>query len=124
MTAGVYAVVNNITQARYIGSTKNFTVRSRAFRTALRTGYVPMNGNLAAARREHDESAFSIELLEEVEADDDALERAERRWIAHFAERPGGVYNIDKSGRRPRRMAQLCSCQRCKRRRTSGREDR
>src|ERR1051325_9522474 len=83
MIAGVYAIINTVTGHRYIGSTKNFRVRSGTHRWGLNTGNLP-NKPLRAAWAEHGREAFLIQMLEETAADDDTLETAERRWIEHF----------------------------------------
>jgi group I intron endonuclease len=106
MTAGVYAIVNTINGHRYIGSTKDFETRGKAHRTSLRSGSCYTNGRLAAAIREFGGAAFIVEMIEEVEPDDDALQEAERRWLMHFsAVDRGGLYNFDLTGRRQRRPA-------------------
>lgn len=103
MTAGVYAIINTLTGDRYIGSTRDFEARRRYHQSSLRTGYIPINGRLSRARKEYGQDAFTIDLIEETQADDDSLQAAECRWLRHFAEiSREQLYNYDLTGRRPR----------------------
>lgn len=104
MTAGVYAIVNTVTGDRYIGSTKDFDARGKAHRAALRSGRCVINELVELALEEHGETAFVVEMIEEIAPDDGLLQAAEARWIAHFrALNPDRVYNFDFTGNRPHR---------------------
>jgi group I intron endonuclease len=115
MTAGVYAIINTATGHRYIGSTKNFRVRSGSHRWSIATGNF-FNKALCAAWAEYGPGVFQIELLEETASDDDTLESAERHWIQHFAkDNRAALYNWHLTGRRHTRPARPCACQNCRR---------
>lgn len=102
MTAGVYAIINTVTGHRYIGSTRDFETRRRAHQSGLRSGYIPTNGRLSAAVKEHGGESFTIELIEHVEPDEAALEAAEERWLLYYADLDrDGLYNIYLTARRP-----------------------
>lgn len=109
MTAGVYAIVNTANGHRYIGSTKNFRIRSGSHRWSIATGNF-FNKAMRAAWQEHGPDAFRIELLEETAADDDSLELAEAHWIQHFAVMNRSLlYNVRLEGKRWTRPARQCA---------------
>lgn len=108
MIAGVYAIVNTVTGHRYIGSTRNFRVRSGSHRWSINTGNF-FNKAMVAAWREHGPGAFRIELIEETAGDDDTLEAAEHRWIQHFAAMDrSSLYNVRLTGQRNTRPSRPC----------------
>lgn len=102
MTAGVYAIINTVTGRRYIGSTKNFDQRRQHHLSRIRRGDFYPSRQLLPDIATYGPDAFAVELIETVNADDAALEDAERRWMRHFDETaPGSLYNVDRSARRP-----------------------
>lgn len=98
MTAGVYAIVNTVDGMAYVGSSVDIEIRWVNHRSTLRRGEGPSRA-MVEAWQEHDGQGFEFLVLEEVLADDEALEEAERRWFDHYA---GRLYNSRKIARRAR----------------------
>ena len=101
--SGVYSVTNTATGRRYIGSSLCIGQRWTAHRSQVQGHYPGTVSPIGQDALSLGVEAFAFDLLEIVPADEDALEQAERRWITYFATCPGGVYNVEMTGRRPRR---------------------
>lgn len=97
MTAGVYAIINTATGMAYIGSSRQIELRWSGWRSKLERGAGGSKA-LQADWNETQGQGFSFTVLEETESQDDALEQAERRWIAQY---DGRCYNIHKQAGRP-----------------------
>lgn len=96
--AGVYAIVNTVTGRMYIGSSRDVDQRFATHRSAVRRGE-HRNRALREDVRAYGPHVFEPRILEEVEADDVTLTKAEQRWIDATDE--ASLYNgWKKSGRR------------------------
>lgn len=102
MTAAVYAIVNIVTECRYVGGSLDLETRWRTHRQDLRRGEHP-NWRLQADWRRYGGESFILEVLEPMsDVDRPALEQAERSWIERFASHGiDGLYNVSHA-RAPR----------------------
>lgn len=86
---------------RYIGSTINLEARRQLHVSRIKNRYPGTYTALMTDMDKYGMDAFTLGLLEATEPDEDALEAAERHWIARQeATAPGSLYNHDKTARR------------------------
>lgn len=95
MTSGVYAIVHKDSGMAYVGSSVNIELRWSKHRSDLRRGYGP--ARLLVEAWKADAQRLDFVILEEVLADDDALEEAEDRWFSQYE---GRLCNRHKIARR------------------------
>lgn len=95
--AGVYLIVNTVTNAVYVGMTKStFATRWRGHRHSLRHG-VHKNPHLQNAWKQYGEAAFEFSVLEAVDGDAN-IHEAEDFYIEYLRYIGAAVYNIRLPG--------------------------
>lgn len=97
---GIYIIHNTVTNTIYIGQTgKSFNYREKRHKTMLRGGY-HSNRHLQNAYNKYGESAFEFDTLEELNTvDTDALDEAEKFWIAYYKSIGADMYNLAAVGK-------------------------
>jgi hypothetical protein len=100
---GVYAIRNEASDRRYVGSAANIYARWRGHRSDLR-GNKHCNQHLQRSWNKHGEASFVFEVLEKCERDAGVLMAREEHWMMEFK---GSLYNMSEHANV--RLGQRCS---------------
>jgi hypothetical protein len=100
---GVYAIRNEASDRRYVGSAANIYARWRGHRSDLR-GNKHCNQHLQRSWNKHGEASFVFEVLEKCERDAGVLMAREEHWMMEFK---GALYNMSEHANV--RLGQRCS---------------
>ena len=95
----IYKITNTINGKQYVGQTKTTVVKR--FSSHIRDARFGSTSAIHSAIRKYGKDAFTIEPLEECESFE-ALDQAEKKWIADLNTIAPNGYNIERGGCRNR----------------------